>query len=130
MGLFGMFSKSLEDKINKYFKENKLSLKKQGDKFYFDLYFPNEKYTLTPYFELGTGNLVVFMVNIKKFDDVSLDILNKVNDFNLKSEFFKAQIKNNVLYLHYECYLDGSEKETFGVILSSLNPLSGLIDEF
>lgn len=130
MSLFNMFSKSLEEKVSKYFKEKQISLKKQDDKFYFDLYFPEEKYTLTPYYFVASSNLITFMVNIKKYENINIDLYNKINEFNLKSEFFKAQIENNLLYLHYECFIDGNEKDIIGVILTSLNPVSQLINEF
>ena len=70
------------------------------------------------------------MVNIKKCENINIDLYNKINEFNLKSEFFKAQIENNLLYLHYECFIDGNEKDIIGVILTSLNPVSQLINEF
>ena len=126
----GLFFKNLEEKISKYFKEENIELKTKDSYYYFDIYFENTNFRITPYFRVLNDNLVDYKINIKKYDDITLDLLKKVNKFNLESEFFKAIIKDNLLYLEYKFYLDGDEKETFGVITSSINNVSDLINEF
>ena len=124
----GLFSKSKIEKLMKYFKERKISLTENNNKYEFELNFPNKKFNLYPYFTLDSDYLSI-VSNIKRVNDKEINqILPMVNGFNAKSKYFTMKIFNNVVYLEYNTFLDDSFKVFLDEVFNSLNSLEEDID--
>ena len=112
----------------KYFKERKISLTENNNKYEFELNFPNKKFNLYPYFTLDSDYLSI-VINIKRVNDKEINqILPMVNGFNAKSKYFTMKIFNNVVYLEYNTFLDDSFKVFLDEVFNSLNSLEEDID--
>lgn len=120
-----LFRKDLDDVITKYLKDEEIDYKYNNNIYSFELNFSS--FSLNPYFMIS-DDILTFMVNIKmlgKRDNV-LDLL---NDFNLKSKFFTAKTKNNILYLEYNTYVNTHNIiDILDILIAELNSLNEDID--
>ena len=124
MGLFS--KKTIKDEMKKYFNEQNISY--EGENPYtFQLNLNN--YSLFPYITLKDNNFS-FMINIRRVDNINLQVLNNMNNFNLKSKYLTCKINNdNVIVLEYNSLVNiDNVKIILENIIESVFNLNDLID--
>ena len=121
----GFFNKNKEDKLTKFFKERNITFNEHDGLIELSLNFNNNKYFLHPYLKID-GNDLLITINIRKCNKKE-NIYDKINNFNLLSKFFKAIIKNDLLFLSYNTYYSGDNEQIID-ILNSLYSLENEID--
>lgn len=128
MGLFG-HSKQ-KDKLIKYLKEKNISSNEKNGKIEIELLFKDKGFSLYPYFVVDDDNdYFSIIINIKKIEKTSVDLFEKINDFNLLSQYFTLKISNdNILYLEYNSIFNDNIKDIFDCTINSLYSLSEAID--
>jgi len=128
MGLFG-HSKQ-KDKLIKYLKEKNISSNEKNGKIEIELLFKDKGFSLYPYFVVDDDNdYFSIIINLKKVEKTSVDLLEKINDFNLLSQYFTLKISNdNILYLEYNSIFNDNIKDIFDCTINSLYSLSEAID--
>ena len=67
------------------------------------------------------------VINIKK---QVLKGYEKINEFNINSRYFKAAVKDDLVYLSYTFTADDNIRDELNKILGSLNPLIDIIENF
>ncbi len=67
------------------------------------------------------------VINIKK---QVLKGYEKINEFNINSRYFKAAVKDDLVYLSYAFTADDNIRDELNKILGSLNPLIDIIENF
>ena len=128
-----LFRNSQKDKILKYFKENKVTYNELDNKIETEIIFSSKNISLYPYFIIDDeNNYFSIIINIKKFNEnKSADIYQKINDFNLISQYFVAKISNdNILYLEYNTIYSDNLKEIYEASIESINNLLDYIEKF
>ena len=128
MGLFG-HSKQ-KDKLIKYLKEKNISSTEKDGKIEIELLFKDKGFSLYPYFVVDDDNdYFSIIINLKKVEKTSVDLFEKINDFNLLSQYFTLKISNdNILYLEYNSIFNDNIKDIFDCTINSLYSLSEAID--
>ncbi len=128
MGLFG-HSKQ-KDKLIKYLKEKNISSNEKDGKIEIELLFKDKGFSLYPYFVVDDDNdYFSIIINLKKVEKTSVDLFEKINDFNLLSQYFTLKISNdNILYLEYNSIFNDNIKDIFDCTINSLYSLSEAID--
>ena len=128
MGLFG-HSKQ-KDNLIKYLKEKNISSNEKDGKIEIELLFKDKGFSLYPYFVVDDDNDYFFIIiNLKKVEKTSVDLFEKINDFNLLSQYFTLKISNdNILYLEYNSIFNDNIKDIFDCTINSLYSLSEAID--
>ena len=108
MGLFGNSKKKTKETIEKYFKDKGISLEKDGKNYSFELVNQKEGFSLYPYFTYDEDvNELSFFINLK---NVELEYdYRKLNSFNIGSKYFKAAIKDSIIYLEYNAKVEIDE---------------------
>ena len=120
MGMFG--KKKSSDYLIKSFKNSSISYKLEDNVLSFE--FSIQSIILYPYIVIDeNSNEFPVVINIKKSDN---KVLEKLNDFNNNSRYFKASLKDNLIYLSYVILNDENVFENLNKILGSLK---ALIDE-
>lgn len=110
--------KSLFDKLNKYFKDNNISIDEIDEAYSFELSF--DKFNLFPYFKLNDDELNI-IINLKKDSNLNNKLINEIN---LKSKFFTLKNKDDILYLEYNTFVDSDNVvDVFTKVISSINEL-------
>jgi len=108
--------KSLFDKLNKYFKDNNISIDEIDEAYSFELSF--DKFNLFPYFKLNDDELNI-IINLKKDSNLNNKLINEIN---LKSKFFTLKNKDDILYLEYNTFVDSDNVvDVFTKVISSIN---------
>lgn len=128
MGLFG-HSKQ-KDKLIKYLKEKNISSNEKNGKIEIELLFKDKGFSLYPYFVVDDDNdYFSIIINLKKVEKTSIDLFEKINDFNLLSQYFVLKVSNdNVLYLEYNSIFNDNIRDIFDCAINSLFGLSNAID--
>lgn len=120
MGLFG--KKKTSDVLIKSFRNSEISYKLENNILSFE--FPIQSTILYPYLSIDeNSNELPIIINIKKSD---LKDLEKINTFNNNSRYFKASIKDGLLYLSYVLFMSDN---VFDDLNRALGSLKALIDE-
>ena len=102
--LFG--KKKYIDLVIKYFNDKKISYEKNDNNISFEAAF--DDYSVFPYITIDEDlNLLTCIINIRKISQKE-NVLLALNEFNLNSTFFKAMLKNDVILLEYNSYIDNS----------------------
>lgn len=129
MGLRDLFSKKASDKLNKYFQELNISLNTNDGMYSFEIYLNEAGYALYPYFTFNDDNALSFIVNVRRITNDE-NVLNSINEFNLKSKYLVAKSNLNSIYLEYNtiCYVDNI-KEVIKSILDNIYSLQIEIDK-
>ena len=128
-----LFRNSQKDKIIKYFKENKVTYNELDNKIETEIIFSSKNISLYPYFIIDDeNNYFSIIINIKKINEKkSADIYQKINDFNLISQYFVAKISNdNILYLEYNTIYSDNLKDIYETSIGSINNLLDYIENF
>ncbi len=128
-----LFRNSQRDKIMKYFKENKITYNESNNKIETEIIFSSKNISLYPYFVIDDdNNYFSIIINIKKYNDKKLaDIYQKINDFNLISQYFVAKISSdNILYLEYNTIYSDNLKDIYEASVGSLDNLLDYIENF
>ncbi len=124
MGLFGHAKQ--KDRLIKYLKEKKISVIEKNGKLETEFSFPGKGFSLFPYFVVDDDESIFsIIINIKKVTDKkNIEFYEKINDFNLSSQFFTLKLSaDDVLFLEYNTQMDDNIKELFDMISDSLNEL-------
>ena len=111
------------DLIENFFDSNNATYTISNNEVSFEIHFNDYNFTIYPYIKIDDEKgLISFSVNIIEVNkkDISSKILTTLNEFNLKSVYFKAFVNDdNILYLEYN---------TFANVDNILNVLQGVID--
>ena len=121
----GLFNKSKEEKLIKFFKEKKISYNEHDGLIELSLNFSNNKYFLHPYLKIENDDIYI-TINLRRCNKKD-NLYDNINNFNLLSKFFKAIIKNDLLFLSYNAYYSGDNEQILE-ILNSLYSLENEID--
>ena len=118
-----------KDKLIKYFKENNITYTEVSNKIETEIVFKDKNISLYPYFKVDDDYFSI-IVNIRKITEkLNLDLYQKLNSFNLVSQFFVAKISNeNILYLEYNTLYTDNLRDIFESTISSLNELLSFIE--
>lgn len=121
----GLFNKSKEEKLIKFLKEKKISYNEHDGLIELSLNFSNNKYFLHPYLKIENDDIYI-TINLRRCNKKD-SLYDNINNFNLLSKFFKAIIKNDLLFLSYNTYYSGDNEQILE-ILNSLYSLENEID--
>ncbi len=121
----GLFSKTELEKLEKHLNKKNLSFDKREDKISFEIAMNKNSYSLFPYLKINSNNLFSFCVNLRKVDKLNYETL---NSFNLKSKFFTAKVKNDILFLEYNTTLNDNVVSVFDSLVNELFVLEEDID--
>ena len=121
----GLFNKSKEEKLIKFLKEKKISYNEHDGLIELSLNFSNNKYFLHPYLKIENDDIYI-TINLRRCNKKD-NLYDNINNFNLLSKFFKAIIKNDLLFLSYNGYYSGDNEQILE-ILNSLYSLENEID--
>ena len=118
-----------KDKLIKYFKENNIAYNEVGNKIETEIVFKDKNISLYPYFMVEEDYFSI-IINIRKITEkLNLDLYQKINSFNLVSQYFVAKISNeNILYLEYNTLYTDNLRDIFESSISSLNELLSFIE--
>ena len=118
-----------KDKLIKYFKENNITYTEESNKIETEIVFKDKNISLYPYFKVEEDYFSI-IINIRKLTEkLNLDLYQKINSFNLVSQFFVAKISNeNILYLEYNTLYTDNLRDIFESSISSLNELLSFIE--
>lgn len=120
--LFG--KKKLQDYLIKYFNEKNISFEKNDDStISFTISF--QEISIYPYINASNDGVLSILINIKKIENKNrLEQLEKINKFNLNSNFFTAKIKDDILLLEYNTVIENDDvKEYLDVLIDSITNL-------
>ena len=123
----GLFSKSDVDKLLKYLNKKNIGVKSENGKYNFEIVMKNCNYSLFPYFQIANDNFSI-IINLRRIDKVSIELLQNINNFNLKCKFFKALLKNNILYLEANMLIDDNVINIFDALVNEIASLEEDID--
>ena len=123
----GLFSKTDLEKLVKYLNKKEISFEKEDDKISLQIVMKNSNYTIFPYLEIKKDGILAFCVNLKNVKP-SLELYEKINDFNTRSKLLSAKINENILYLEYNSYIFDNIVNLFENILNELFLLEEEID--
>ena len=97
--------KKLFDILMKNFKNDNISVEFEENRLTFEMYFEEAKFNLYPYIKLDENESIMsIFVNIRKIEKEN--VYEKINNFNLISKYFTLKLKDNVLYLEYNAFVD------------------------
>ncbi len=121
----GLFSKTEMEKLEKHLNKKNLSFEKKENKLSFEVSMNKHSYSLFPYLRIDENDSFSFCVNLRKIDKINYETL---NNFNLKSKFFTAKIKTDILYLEYNTVLNDNVINVFDSLINELFILEEDID--
>ena len=127
MGIFSGKKKS-RDVIEKYFKEKNISLEFENGKYSFVLVNQEKGFSLYPYFTYDDdSHELSFLINIR---NASFDYNYKIlNEFNLKSKYLKALLKDSIIFIEYNTKVELDEfREIMDLLIESVFMNSAGID--
>ena len=92
---------------------------------------PNEGYSLYPYYRIDTTTKELsIIINVRNVsEDITIDLYNKINAFNIKSKYLIAKLKDRIIYLEYNTKVDSHKSEIIHEVIESVFMLSKEIDE-
>lgn len=124
--------KKASDALIKYLSLKQIKYKDDNNLLSFELHYPNNGYSIYPYFAFKDDLSVSIIVNIRRIiNDITIKDYDKINRFNNKSKFFQAKINDEkVVVLEYNAYLEYDLLfEKIDDILSSLLALENELDQ-
>ena len=118
--IFG--KKKIADLLIKYFNEKKISYEKELNNFSFTVSYND--FSIYPYIRVNEEEgLISILVNIRKIGSKE-NVFEKLNSFNLKSQFFKAILNENAIILEYNaCLSSDNFDDILDCIIESLSSL-------
>ena len=111
------FSRSKEKgKLIKYFKDNNIAYNEANNKVETEIVFKDK--------------IISIIINIRKINEkLNLDLYQRLNSFNLVSQYFVAKISNdNILYIEYNTMYSDNVVDIFDNAIGSLNDLLNYIE--
>lgn len=124
------FSRSKEKgKLIKYFKDNNIAYNEANNKVETEIVFKDKNISLYPYFIVNDDYFSI-IINIRKINEkLNLDLYQRLNSFNLVSQYFVAKISNdNILYIEYNTMYSDNVVDIFDNAIGSLNDLLNYIE--
>lgn len=124
--IFG--KKKIADLIIKYFAEKKISYEKEYNKISFVVSYSD--FSIYPYLKINEDEEIInILINIRKIENKE-NVFEKLNSFNLKSQFFKAILNENVIILEYNAISTSDNVvDVLDLIIDSLASLREEIKE-
>lgn len=119
--LFG--KKKLNDYLIKYFNDKKISYEMNDDStISFTISF--KEFSIYPYVKDSNDGKLSVLINIKKIDNKNVNqALDKINKFNLNSNYFAAKLKDDILLLEYNTIIDGDVSNYLDTLIDSITYL-------
>ena len=124
--IFG--KKKIIDLIIKYFNEKKISYEKNLNVISFSASYND--FSIYPYIKINEENQQVsFLVNIRKINQKE-NVFEKLNTFNIKSQFFRAILNEDIIVLEYNTLVDSDNlNDILDQMIDSLSSLRVEIKE-
>ncbi len=124
--IFG--KKKIIDLIIKYFNEKKISYEKNLNIISFSASYND--FSIYPYIKINEENQQVsFLVNIRKINQKE-NVFEKLNTFNIKSQFFRAILNEDIIVLEYNTLVDSDNlNDILDQMIDSLSSLRVEIKE-
>jgi len=124
--IFG--KKKIIDLIIKYFNEKKISYEKNLNIISFSASYND--FSIYPYIKINEENQQVsFLVNIRKINQKE-NVFEKLNTFNIKSQFFRAILSEDIIVLEYNTLVDSDNlNDILDQMIDSLSSLRVEIKE-
>ena len=124
--IFG--KKKIIDLIIKYFNEKKISYEKNLNIISFSASYND--FSIYPYIKINEENQQVsFLVNIRKINQKE-NVFEKLNTFNIKSQFFRAILNEDIIVLEYNTLVDSDNlNDIIDQMIDSLSSLRVEIKE-
>ena len=143
MGFLDLFKKNdtdqkkpkntkLSESVKKTLEAKNISVSLDDDgKGSFELVMPKEGYSLYPYYRIDTTTKELsIIINVRNVEeDITIDLYNKINAFNIKSKYLMAKLKDRIIYLEYNTKVDSHKSEIIHEVIESVFMLSKEIDE-
>ena len=115
--------KKLFDILIKNFKNDNVSVEFEENKLTFEMSFDEAKFNLYPYIKLDENESIMsIFVNIRKIEKEN--VYEKISNFNLLSKYFTLKLKDNILYLEYNAYVNNDN--VYDVLKKATDSLSEL----
>lgn len=126
------WSKKRSNKIYEYFDKRGITYQKEENditRIKFDLCFKENNFILYPYLTIEEdNNLISFNVNVSSNNLKNYD-LSIINDFNIKSNYFKAFItEKGIVVLEYRFFSSDDLFKILDELIESLVTLGNEID--
>lgn len=118
--------KKESNKLEDFFKSNNINYQISDDnkQIKFELLFKKNNYILYPYLTLDE-NIISFNVNINKVNPKNYNLIS-LNNFNLKSKFFKVYLLDSgLIVLEYRFY----DYDTINILNELIDSLYSLEEE-
>lgn len=124
--IFG--KKKIADLIVKYFNEKKISYERDLNKISFVVSYSD--FSIYPYLKINEDEETInILINIRKIENKE-NVFEKLNAFNLKSQFFKAISNDGVIILEYNAISTSDNVvDVLDLIIDSLASLREEIKE-
>ena len=124
--IFG--KKKIIDLIIKYFNEKKISYEKNLNIVSFSASYND--FSIYPYIKINEeSQQVSFLVNIRKINQKE-NVFEKLNTFNIKSQFFRAILNEDIIVLEYNTLVDSDNlNDILDQMIDSLSSLRVEIKE-
>ncbi|MCR5647899.1 MAG: nucleotidyltransferase [Acholeplasmatales bacterium] len=124
--IFG--KKKIIDLIIKYFNEKKISYEKNLNIISFSASYND--FSIYPYIKINEENQQVsFLVNIRKINQKE-NVFEKLNTFNIKSQYFRAILNEDIIVLEYNTLVDSDNlNDILDQMIDSLSSLRVEIKE-
>ena len=123
--IVGLFTKTELEKLEKHLNKKGLSFELKGKKMSFEIAMNKNSYSLFPYLKITNDDNFSFCVNLRKIEKLNYETL---NNFNLKSKFFTAKVKSDILFLEYNTVLNDNVVVIFDCLVNELFALEEEID--
>lgn len=101
--------KKIVDSLTRYLSEQNVTWHEELDCITFELYFQKSGFSLYPYIRIDEErDELSIVINLKEAEDGYLAQRGavRINDFNIRSPYFTAKIKEGILILEYNCVID------------------------
>jgi hypothetical protein len=126
--------KKMFDIIKTFFITNNATYSITNNELSFEIHFDKNGYSLFPYIKINEDEGIInFTINVREINknELTFKNLNDLNEFNLKSIYFKAFVNNdNILYLEYNTFANiDNITNVLQEVIDSLFSLSDEINE-
>ncbi|HIT44335.1 TPA: hypothetical protein IAA91_05815 [Candidatus Avacholeplasma faecigallinarum] len=96
--------KKSSELIKKYLIEQNVTFKEEMGLITFEFFLSKSNFSIFPYINIDdAGDQISILINLRQVNN--LKDFEKLNDFNLKSKYFTAKIKDEVLFLEYNTHI-------------------------